>query len=1024
MKKFKFLLPLAILALTASSCDTISNVDEEDPIVEEDDTNEDIVSSDEGEEGEELSYVHPDLVTIYYHRDDNAYEEKRLWLWSENSSPETEFELTDDGNDWSWSYTFDTEELFGNSVDTYIGFLFKQAGSWSWQTSDMYVYFDEYGSVEETADDGSTISHLYLYVVAGSGTTHTVYNTSDEAKSDRISAAFISSNFKKINIYTEDGTGNDSSIIDSLKIYKFTNTYAKMSDTQKGTYKSDYLIYSASNVGKDKLAIEFSKTLTINCIYTIEATFVDKPSTTISYNVTYDNLYDLDRFQELNYDGDDLGAVIHDDSSTTFKLWAPTASRVQLRIYDYGYNSTYLPEDEYLNGMSQTAANLYKSYDMEFNLTDFVWEYEFDENLNGKYYTYYITNTSGSSEVVDPYAKSAGMDGKRGMVIDFDSEEAQSNNGVFETIPDVWDGVEGYDIESTQELIVSEIHIRDLTMNETWGGTDELAGTYEGFIETGTTYTNASGTTVSTGFDHLTEYGVNAVQLLPIFDQDNSERGRKTVTFDGDDTTYSIVDYDDKGDFNWGYNPLNYNVLEGQYSSDPTDGFARVKEFKDLVGALATNGNYTRVIMDVVYNHVSSAPSSNFEKIMPGYYFRYNEDGSYANASGTGNEVKTEAYMMRKFIVDSVTFWAKTYKIKGFRFDLMGAIDLETMSQVANALYAIDPDIVVYGEGWYATSPVLSGDQLATNANIATYLYPGRADDETATYSGNGYVGGFNNGGRDALKGDNTITDSAFWGFIGRGDSDMTTDIQNRVQLMMMGANGYDGCPWNPLQNVNYVSCHDNYTLFDQLNYILSPDGGTTAPNITDVMRASASVNGMVLMSNALSFINGGEEIFRTKIEYDETLTDTAVMFAGTDDEVTITHNSYKSSDLTNSYDYSRKADYYEYFEMYKDLVALAKTLDYSSEVVSGEMYSYYVGTGEDTMGWIEGDNTYSTQIGVVRKTKDGDLLHIYLNGRDDGGADFIYEHAYQELFNNGGAYSYYQGLYIKDPYSLLIVKE
>lgn len=1025
MKKSKILV-LGALALLLSGC-TSGSVNNNDSlgttIIDTTDPFPNLFNRETGvlkSSGEEDAYIFPDLITLRYHRDDNDYLNKRFWIWCDGAAPEREFEMTADSDGYTYSMTFSPLEIFKIQTKSF-SFMVKNTGTWDGKSAEIPISYLDYPPTLVTEGENEGKYVLEIYALA-SGTNLDIYKTKEDAQSDQVQTAFISEDYKKLNIYTKDGTGNGESIITSLKLYKFTGSYLSMSADSQTANKEKYLLFEAGNVNKQNVAIKFDNKLTINCKYVLELTFKDKPDKVTSYTVAYDNLYNTPEFLALNYDGDDLGSrVIHngDSTKTTFKVWAPTASRMVLRIYDVGYDASYLDETKYNSSLEKALCANYKSYEMALDPHDFVWEYTFDEDLSGKYYTYKVYNTLGTSEVVDPYAYSASVDGERGMVVDFSLNEATPEG--YDKVPLKWDGVTGYDISTPQELAISEVHVRDLTMSDTWGGDPKLKGTFKGFIEKGTTYsTTIDGEEVSvkTGYDHLVEYGVNAIQILPFFDQDNGERARKEVIYnEGTEDEYSaqVVDYDTMGEFNWGYNPLNYNVLEGSYSTDPRDGYVRIKEFRELVTKFATNENHTRIIMDVVYNHVSSAPTSNFEKLMPKYYFRYNADGSYSDASGCGNEVKSEAPMMRKFIVDSVVHWATHYKIKGFRFDLMGALDLETMNEVANALYQIDPDIVVYGEGWYAAAPRLKGGLCAVNQNIGANLYPGRdAEDSDAKYKGSGFVGGFNNGGRDALKGDNSISNGAFWGFIAKGEDN--DEVRNRAAKMMLGANGYDGCPWNPLQNVNYVSCHDNYTLFDQLNYTLSDDGGVTEPDIKTVAKASVSVNGMVLMSNGISFINGGEELFRTKIEYAEETQRYEVMMYGK----RITHNSYKSSDLTNAYDYSRKAELYDYFKMYCDLVDLKKELSFSQEIVTWDNSTRIYESGDAVN--LETANTHDCQLAIYRKGKDGSAYHVLLTARKDAGTYYCEG---TTVFNNSGSEvnSAQDGFDANGPYSLVIIK-
>lgn len=494
---------------------------------------------------------------------------------------------------------------------------------------------------------------------------------------------------------------------------------------------------------------------------------------------------------------------------------------------------------------------------------------------------------------------------------------------------------------------------------------------------------------LKTGFDHLEELGVNAIQILPFFDQDNVEINSP---------------------YNWGYNPLNYNVLEGSYSTNPRDGLVRIREFKQLVAAYANNDNHTRIIMDVVYNHVSSAPNSNFQRLVPYYYFRMSEDFMYMDGSACGNEFASETTMGSKFIVDSVTFWAETYKIKGFRFDLMGLISKFTMQKVAEALYEIDPDIVIYGEAWTADGSWKPEENAVSDA-VYHDLYPVEG-------KSNG-VGAFNDAGRDALKGNNNAGGDfegyPGWGFISQGGSDLTQDKVDRVTEMLKGGNYGKG--GNPRQTINYASCHDNYTLFDQLNWTLASSTNNTPedePDIETVARASVAVNGAILMSNGVAFINGGEEIFRTKIEDNEKPTPYEVNMYGK----RVTHNSYTSSDYTNSYKYERKVQLYEYFEMYKELIEIRKQLE---PVYFPENYD----NSELISVW---DNTASNHsIALYRKGKDGSAYHMLLSGR----AENVYINCAEatQIFTNGSDAEYVLGedgsnrYLLKEMYSIAIIK-
>ena len=383
-------------------------------------------------------------------------------------------------------------------------------------------------------------------------------------------------------------------------------------------------------------------------------------------------------------------------------------------------------------------------------------------------------------------------------------------------------------------------------------------------IEQVTTYTktkaNGEVVTVKTGFDHIRELGVNAVQLLPIFDQSNDESNMK---------------------FNWGYNPLNYNVLEGGYSTDAADGYVRIKEFKQLIQAF--NGSNINIIMDVVYNHVSAATGSNFDVLMPNYYFRYNADGSAANGSGCGNETASDHKMFQKFMVDSLCFWAKEYKLGGFRFDLMGVHDIDTMNLIAAELKKINPDIVIYGEPWEGGTSALPADKQADQAN-ANKL--------------NG-VGQFNDQMRDALiKGGMNSDSSTGW------VTNMSTVNAGDVTKIVSGLKGITDCGTNkisdPNRTVNYVTCHDNYTLYDRI-----VASGVRTTNWQLIRNMAVLANSMVLTSNVTSFILEGEEFLSTK---------------GGD------HNSYESSYKVNELNYDLKANNLQVFEVYQKLVEFKTT--------------------------------------------------------------------------------------------------
>ncbi|MDE6586507.1 MAG: type I pullulanase, partial [Clostridia bacterium] len=367
--------------------------------------------------------------------------------------------------------------------------------------------------------------------------------------------------------------------------------------------------------------------------------------------------------EKYAYDGE-LGVALAAES-TTFRLWAPTASKVTLNLYNNGTGADGKASHELTKGEKG------------------VWSLTLNQNLNGKYYTYTVSTMLGANEVVDPYARSAGLNGQRGMILDLDA-----------TDPDGWVNTP-YDnpaVENYTDAQIWEVHVRDFSNNIT---SSEYKGKYLAFTETG--LTNSAG--IPVGVDYLKQLGITHVHLLPSFD-------------------YASVDESKTDGFNWGYDPQNYNVPEGSYSTDPTDGAVRVNEYKQMVQALHNQG--ISVVMDVVYNH-TYAGESNFHFIVPYYYYRYNTTtGVNSNGSGCGNETASERAMMRKFMIDSVTYWQKEYNVDGFRFDLMGLHDIKTMQELEKAVHAYNPEALIYGEGWTGGGTTLSENSSSILKNLTT----------------------------------------------------------------------------------------------------------------------------------------------------------------------------------------------------------------------------------------------------------------------------------------------------------------
>ena len=620
-----------------------------------------------------------------------------------------------------------------------------------------------------------------------------------------------------------------AALVDEKKIeYRITPKEIISSPDQVKVYEGDreIAVTSISTLGRSASAgyIEVGESLDLTKNYRISIEGYGAKT------VIPTTIFDTDYFAaNYHYDGDDLGAIIN-GSGTTFKVWAPTASKVVLNLFTAG------------NGV-----DAYKSVDM-IRGEKGVWAHT-EECGHGTYYTYTVTTAVGTQEAVDPYARSAGVNGKRGMVVD-----------LSRTNPTGWGNAAlSSPISSYSEAIIWEVHVRDFSNKIS---SSNYKGKYLAFTETG--LVNEHGKSV--GVDYLKELGITHVHLLPVYD-------------------YASVD-ETKPDtqFNWGYDPENYNVPEGSYSTDPYNGEIRIKEYKEMVKALHEAG--IGVVMDVVYNHTYDANSS-FNKIVPYYYYRYTATGANSSASGCGNDTASERYMFGKFMVDSVSYWAEEYDLDGFRFDLMGLHDLATMQEVENAVHTINPEAIIYGEGWTMGSTI-DGSPMANQSQISKIVPL------------EGAIGGiavFNDAMRDGLKG--SVFAAAGVGYIsGSGETSLPG-----VLFGIKGGTGA-GASWS-VDNamvVNYMSAHDNNTLWDKLE--LSNPTNTIEERLA-MNRLGAT---LIMISKGTVFFQAGEEMLRTK-DGDE--------------------NSYKSSDAINNIDWSvlkKGQNEYEMMLYYKQLIEVRKT--------------------------------------------------------------------------------------------------
>ena len=878
-------------------------------------------------------------ITIHYHNDDGKCDTREFWIWCDgvNGSAFTPT-VTNGGKDMSVSIDF-TGEYANFAGKKGLFFIVKYVGTWTGQSANIELKYEEF---QNAINDSG---HADIWCIPGEGNAIEMYESEELTKMDR----FQTASFKDWKTIEVVATAAPS----SYKLYALTSYY--MTHLQSAVL-DDFLLKEGSSPSvtdvtfnggtSKKFSINLNFTVKPNVQYLLEGVFPNYPNYTKQKYIAFHNLYETPRFRQYyTYSGEDLGATYNGENSTTFKVWAPTAANVRLCIYNSGTPEEYKDEDA-------TATDNYGEYSMAFRPGG-VWEVTVtNKDLKNKYYTYSVYNSLGNTMAIDPYAKACGVNGIRGMIVDWN----ETNPDGWDNLPLKWDGDSKLDIKNPNDLSIYETHIRDLTMDDTWTGTT-MRGTYSAFSESGTTYT-ASGTTVTTGYDHLKELGVKAIHLLPVFDHDNNERlGHRS--------------------YNWGYNPANYNCIEGSYATDPYNGAARVKEFKQMVQAYANNGNGTRIIMDVVYNHVSSITSSPFHKLMPRYYFRYTAEGNPYDGSGCGNEVKTEAPMMSKYIVDSLCWWAKEYKVKGFRFDLMGLIDWKTALKAAQELYKIDPDIYLYGEGWSADGS--SGN--IENQEPDDPYYGTWGCDTWTTYNklqkqgDMCYVGTFNNQGRNAIAGETGKVDD--WGFIDQGSGDVG-DKSNIIADMLVGYHsGQERV--DPNQCVNYSSCHDDFTTFDHLLYALNNDMNSDYPGLA--CAATAAVESTVMFSNGVALMRGGEEIFQSKVvsqaDLDEYGTERTVLIRGK----YVSSNSYHLSDATNAFKWDRKIaiegkSVLGYYNAIKDAVH-ARNIIAKYDKAQTDAHSPFSSTSPMNV-WNRGDG--STVLGM----KNGDYFFFLAGCNED----------------------------------------
>lgn len=567
------------------------------------------------------------------------------------------------------------------------------------------------------------------------------------------------------------------------------------------------------------------------------------------------------------YSGNDLGAS-YSKKATTFKVWSPNAASVRVNIFEHGSDN-------------EGDAGSIMSRAMSLDKTTGVWSVTINGDLLNKYYTYSVTHGKTTKETADVYAKACGVNGQRSMVVDLGT-----------TNPDGWENDKHVLVQNQTDASVWEISVADFSSSESSGVSEANRGKYLAFTEEGTTVNGVQGAS-STCVDYLKKLGVKYVQITPFYD------------FGSVDESKNIMDQ-----YNWGYDPVNYNCPEGSYSTNPKKGEVRIKECKQMIQALHNAG--IGVIMDVVYNHTYTSDSW-LQRTVPNYYYRMNNDGTFSNGSGCSNDTASEHLMFRKYMIDSVTYWASEYHIDGFRFDLMGLHDVTTMNSIRTALDNLYADgsgsqILMYGEAWDMATNCDEGTVLASQKNLK------QLSDR---------IGAFDDTIRDAIKGSTGGTDGAF---VQEGSrrANLKTGIAGQSDTTTGWANV-------PSQCVTYASCHDNLCLYDKLVGSVYGADGKYRKRYEDLVAMNKLSAAIVITSQGIPFSLGGEEFCRSK-DGDE--------------------NSYASSRKENMLDwenvdlYSDVIEYYrglykirDAFAAFSDSTAVtANSLTYLSDVPKGVM--------------------------------------------------------------------------------------
>lgn len=724
-------------------------------------------------------------VKLHYHRGDDAYDDWDVWFWEEGGGAGEGIPFQEEDGD-----MVATKEVTPGI--TSVGFIVR--------TQDWLKDFD--------GDQFIDISEVI------SGTVHIYVESGIEGYTKEYGDDVVTGVRLRTATYNNDGT---------IKVTMTGEIEGDPSGVFSVADKEGEIAVTEVTGGTDGVyTVVLADNLDASKSYTI--TFEEA-----AYDIYIPSIYSTPEFEaEYTYTGNDLGST-WSETQTAFRVWAPTAESVSLRLYESGtgYSKDMTEEIEMTPDVNGT------------------WVAAKDGDLRGVYYTYYVTIDGVSREACDPYARTTGINGERAMILNLDDTDPEGWDS--DTDPNAGKGI--------NDAIIYELHVRDLSSGADSGIENE--GKFLGLTETGTK--TESG--ISTGLDHIKELGVTHLHLLPIYDFGSVDEKRTLTNL-----------------FNWGYDPVNYNVPEGSYSTDASNGEVRVKELKQAVKAL--HDNNISVVMDVVYNHVYNVTDFCFNRIVPDYFSRVDEGGGYSNGSGCGNDTASERSMVKKYIVDSVCYWADEYHIDGFRFDLVGLLDTETVNEIIEEVHKDHPNVIFYGEGWtMSTSLTKEGYTMATQLNSSytpEFAY-------------------FNDTIRDGLKG--SVFDD-----LDKGYASGKPDMEETITNCFMGADAWCG---SPSQTINYASCHDNLTLFDHLQ--------TARPEASreDLIKMNNLAAAVYMTAQGTPFMQAGEEMLRTKQRAD-----------GTFDS-----NSYSSGDEINCLKWSDLEDesYARVFEYYKGLIAFRK---------------------------------------------------------------------------------------------------